>query len=770
MRLSYTILFLTVFHIFIYPNVADIPKVYSIGGFVHDAENDSYLAAATVSLQPGDRHIQANENGFFSFNDLPVSNYMLTIRFIGYNDLNIPINLSKDTLMHLHLQSSSLLLSELTVTASNGYNDERLSALPVAEINRDYLLQNNSTNFVQTITSIAGISSMDIGAGFSKPVIRGLGFNRVAVVDKGVVQQNQQWGADHGLEIDQYDVDNVRVHKGPMSLFFGSDAIGGVIEIMPPVVPDEDMFWGDATLIGKSNNDLLGASVMASKKKGNLFFRGRATLQSYGDYRIPADTIEYLTWKMPVHDRRMKNTAGREYNLSFSTNYDNENFSSWLHISNINSKNGFYPGAHGIPSLYRLEPDESVRNIEMPFATSNHFKLIANIEWKLSNSNMMNLDLGYQNNHREEWSEFHTHNINEQPPAIDPDLELQFKLNTFSANLRFVEDGIRKWSKIIGASYEYQHNRVGGYSFLFPDFDRITVGAFWLNKYRLRERLTLTGGVRYDMGKLDGEELSNSFSNLSGSAGIDFIINTNNSLKLNIGSSFRYPAANELASDGMHHGAFRHERGNQDLKPEKGYQFDVDYQYQSDRLNIIFNPFVALFSNFIFLEPSGEWSDLPHAGQVYMYQQSEVFIAGGELMVEYLFNDNWKASSDLEYVYNINLNNDYPLPFSPPAAVTSDLTYSGEGRGAFSQYSFGVENRWVMDQNRIARNEEMTSGTSLWNLSAQAHWSLGGRRYITQLRADNVFNSSFLNHLSFYRRLNAPEPGRNVQFIVKVLF
>ena len=770
MRLSYTILFLTVFHIFIYPNVADIPKVYSIGGFVHDAENDSYLAAATVSLQPGDRHIQANENGFFSFNDLPVSNYMLTIRFIGYNDLNIPINLSKDTLMHLHLQSSSLLLSELTVTASNGYNDERLSALPVAEISRDYLLQNNSTNFVQTIASIAGISSMDIGAGFSKPVIRGLGFNRVAVVDKGIVQQNQQWGADHGLEIDQYDVDNVRVHKGPMSLFFGSDAIGGVIEIMPPVVPDEDMFWGDATLIGKSNNDLLGASVMASKKKGNLFFRGRATLQSYGDYRIPADTIEYLTWKMPVHDRRMKNTAGREYNLSFSTNYDNENFSSWLHISNINSKNGFYPGAHGIPSLYRLEPDGSVKNIEMPFATSNHFKLISNSEWRLSNSNMLNLDLGYQKNHREEWSEFHTHNINEQPPAIDPDLELQFKLNTFSANLRFVEDDIRKWSKIIGASSEYQHNRVGGYSFLFPDFDRITVGAFWLNKYRLRERLTLTGGVRYDMGKLDGEELSNSFSNLSGSAGIDFIINSNNSLKLNIGSSFRYPAANELASDGMHHGAFRHERGNQDLKPEKGYQFDVDYQYIKGKLNIIFNPFVALFSNFIYLEPSGEWSDLPHAGQVYMYQQSEVFIAGGELMVEYLFNDNWKASSDLEYVYNINLNNDYPLPFSPPAAVTSDLTYSGEGRGAFSQYSFGVENRWVMDQNRIARNEEMTSGTSLWNLSAQAHWSLGGRRYITQLRADNVFNSSFLNHLSFYRRLNAPEPGRNVQFIVKVLF
>ena len=137
---------------------------------------------------------------------------------------------------------------------------------------------------------------MDIGAGFSKPVIRGLGFNRVAVVDRGVVQQNQQWGADHGLEIDQYDVDRARVHKGPMSLFHGSDAMGGVIEVLPPLVPKEDAFRGEASIIAK-NNDLLGTSFMLSNKQG-AGLRARATLQAYGDYRIPTDTIEYLSWKM----------------------------------------------------------------------------------------------------------------------------------------------------------------------------------------------------------------------------------------------------------------------------------------------------------------------------------------------------------------------------------------------------------------------------------------------------------------------------------------
>src|SRR5690554_390385 len=481
MRLSITILFMTVglFYAF--------SQNYSIGGFVHDAENNSYLAAATVSLQPIDRHTQADRNGFFSFENLPVANYMLNISFIGYNDLSVPISLSRDTLLHLHLKTSSLLLQEVRIEAEkNGFNGIE-SSLPVTEFGRNYLLKNSSTNFMQTLSSVAGISSMDIGAGFSKPVIRGFGFNRVAVVDKGVVQQNQQWGADHGLEIDQFDVDGVRVHKGPMSLFYGSDAIGGVIEILPPTIPHEDMFWGDATLIAKSNNDLLGASVVASVKKGNIFLRGRATVQSYADYRVPIDTIEYLTWRLPVYNGRMKNTAGREYNLALSGNYSSDNFSSWMHLSDIYSKNGFFPGAHGIPSLERLLNDGSVRNIEMPYATSNHFKLIWNNEWRLKDNNKFMLDVGYQQNRREELSAFHTHYGNQETPVVRPDLELQFKLNTLSTSARLVIGECERWTKTVGLSSEYQHNRVGGYSFLLPDFERLSAGLSWINSLKFSD-------------------------------------------------------------------------------------------------------------------------------------------------------------------------------------------------------------------------------------------------------------------------------------------
>lgn len=691
------------------------------------------------------------------------------------------------------------LLPQVTVRAKPAQETGKISTLPMEEVGRGFLLRNNSTGFVQTLASLPGVSSMNIGAGFSKPVIRGLGFNRVAVVDRGIVQQNQQWGADHGLEIDQYDVDNVRLHKGPMSLFYGSDAMGGVIEILPPRLPENDLFWGDATLMGKSNNNLLGTSVMASLKRGNFFYRGRATVQSYADFRIPADTIDYLSWKMPVYGRRMKNTAGREVNLSFSAAYMGEKFESRLHLSDIYGKNGYFPGAHGMPSLSRLVPDGSLRNVEMPYATSNHFKWILNNRWRLSPGAAIDLDLGFQQNLREEMSPFHTHYGNQQPPVDDGDLELRFRLKTYSANVRLLLDEEKRWSKTFGFSAEAQHNRVGGYSFLLPDFERYSGGAFWLNRVEVTEHFLLMGGIRFDAGRLRVEEyyddvlaeylilqgvameeagfyalrsaaLRSSYGDLSGSAGFAWMPSAHHTLKMNVGKSFRYPGVNELASNGLHHGAFRHEQGNSALQPEKGYQLDMDYRFRGEQFRLALNPFLGWFSNYIYLEPTGSWSILPHAGQIYRYRQAEAWMTGGEALVEWLPTERWHLSSALEYVYNQNSRDHYPLPFSPPTVITTDVTYTGDGRGALTQYILQLEHRGVMAQDRIAKNELRTSGTSLWNLSAHLHWRINGRQVVVDFQIDNLFDRAFLNHLSFYRRLNAPEPGRNGQVIVRFPF
>lgn len=772
-------------------------QTYSLKGYVCDALSKEPLPGASVVLGPNEIFAVSGRDGGFSV-DLPEKTpYTLEIRFTGYGSLTTGIILTSDTVLHFHLETTSYSLNEVVVRGKSGH-DRLSSAITAKEIDRSFFMKNNSASFSKSLSKVAGVSSMDIGANVSKPVIRGLGFNRIAVADKGIVQQNQQWGADHGLDIDQYDVDRVFIHKGPLSLFYGSDAIGGVIEILPVDVPSENTVWGDVSLIAKSNNNLSGITAMTSVKRGGWFFRGRLTAQRFADYCVPADTVTYLTWKLPLYGRRMKNTAGRELNAALSANYGRENISSWTHVSNVFSKNGFFPGSHGIPDLKRLTPDGNSFNIAYPYSTSNHFKISNGTEIGWDNSSL-HFDIGFQQNNRDEWSKFHTHYGNQAPPQVSPDLELSFSLQTLSVNSRlsFGKDSL--WTKTAGLSAEVQRNRVGGYSFLMPDFERYTAGAFAATSYKVSPELMLTGGVRFDSGKLNirgfyddtladflrlggydagdvryyawrADALKKNFHSFSGALGAVYDPNRLSSLKINIGRSFRFPTANELASNGVHHGAFRHEKGNNSLKPETGWQYDLGYSFRNRRLNLSVNHFASYFPNYIYLNPTGQWSVLPHAGQIYEYTQSRVFLAGGELEAAYRFTENLLLSANWEYVYNRNIDNGYPLPFSPPVDMLLALVYSDHGKGLLMQYSASLENQTVFAQDRIANNEEKTPGTSLFNLLCSMNWKVSDFRFFTDFQVQNVFDTPFYNHLSYYRKLNIPEPGRNIQFILKIPF
>jgi iron complex outermembrane receptor protein len=411
----------------------------------------------------------------------------------------------------------------------------------------------------------------------------------------------------------------------------------------------------------------------------------------------------------------------------------------------------------------------------------------------------MQVDLGYQRNRREELSPFHTHYGTQQSPIVDPDLELQFLLDTYSTHLRLMIDEEQQWRKTIGLAGEYQHNWVGGYSFLLPAFDRWTTGAYWLNEWVLGKKISLTGGVRYDVGSLivegyydpllayylrtqqqseeqvlfyaeRAEALQRHFGDWSGAVGFTSRPDGRQAIKMNIGKSFRYPSANELASNGVHHGAFRHEKGEPTLTSESSFQWDMEYRLAGRRWEVTVSPFLSWFNNYIYLEPSGEWSVLPHTGQVYRYRQAEAVMGGGEVAASYAPDDHWRLSSDLEYIYNKNMTDHYPLPFSPPTTVTSELAYSGAGGKSVAHYMLRLEHRWIFAQERVARNEDPTPGTQLWNLSASIHWLIGRKRVFTDLQVQNILDRPFLNHLSFYRRLNLPEPGRNMQLIVRVPF
>ncbi len=392
-------------------------------------------------------------------------------------------------------------LDEVTVSGSYKETSNRRSAQPLSVVEEAFLREHFTGNLTQALQHIPGIHSMDIGSGFSKPMIRGMGFNRISVTENGVKQEGQQWGADHGLEIDAFGVERVSVRKGPASLLYGSDAMGGAIEISQVPPPPENQLFGEVTLLGKSVNGTVGGSLMLGVKRDAWYSKLRFSEQHFGDYRIPADTVVYLTQRLPIEGGRLKNTAGFERDLSWYADYRKGRYHASLAVSNAYQKVGFFAGAHGIPDASRLNDDGNSWNIDLPYSTVNHLKVTTRQQYAWESCTGY-WDIGFQSNHREERSLFHTHYGNQLPPVVDPDKELEFSLNTLSSSAKVKMLRSDRWEHTVGWDVQHQQNRIGGYSFLLPEYNRFTSGLLWLSTWQPGQAFSMSGGVRYDYGRL----------------------------------------------------------------------------------------------------------------------------------------------------------------------------------------------------------------------------------------------------------------------------
>lgn len=696
-----------------------------------------------------------------------------------------------------HAQKSdsikSLLLPDVVVTESYQQRQAKKSALAVDLVDQDFLRKHFTGNFMQAMENIPGVQAMDIGSGFSKPMIRGMGFNRIAVLENGIKQEGQQWGADHGLELDAFNIGTVNVLKGPSSLLYGSDAMGGVIDITSPPVPSVDMLFGDVTLLGKSVNGTLGGSFMLGIKKSFWYAQVRYSEQHFGDYRIPTDTIVYLTQKMPVYGRKLKNTAGIERNIGFFAQYQRQRYKANYSVSNVYQKTGFFPGAHGIPDVSRVEDDGDSRNMELPYSKVNHLK-VTTLQQYAWEKLVLSGDFGFQNNHREEWSVFHTHYGSQPVPEKDLDKELAFNLNTLSASVKVRFIGSSSWEHALGWDGQHQRNDISGYSFLLPEYYRSTTGLLWLTTYKPNNVISVSGGMRYDYGyihisshedayladylrkqgydeeqvehyKWNSHAVKKKFGDYSFSLGLVWTPSERHMVKANVGRSFRLPGANELAANGVHHGTFRHEQGDTNLKSEQGWQMDASYNLRYNGFSISVSPFVSWFSNYIFLRPTGEWSVLPHAGQIYRYTGAEALFAGTEATIDIHFLRSFNYRISGEYVYTYNCDEHIPLSFSPPFSMRNTLTWQRK------QVMLYAEWQSIARQNRVDRNEDRTPGANLFHLGGSLNIPIRGNQAIEiTLTARNIFNTRYYNHLSFYRKVEIPEPGHNFQLLIKIPF
>ena len=689
-------------------------------------------------------------------------------------------------------------LREVVVSGSSNKEVQMKSALNVVRANKQFIEENFSGSLMQTLSRLPGVQAMSVGSGESKPVIRGLGFNRVLVTENGIRHEGQQWGDDHGLEIDQYAVDQAEVVKGPASLTYGSDAIGGVINLKSNIIPVKK-FAGQVNLFGRTNNESIGSSVRAMGRNGKFWYKAGATWVDYADYKVPADSIEYYSYWIKLKNQRLRNTAGREMDGNFMFGYAGDRWKTSFRIADVNTKAGFFANAHGLEvRLSGIDYDSSRRDLDLPYHTVNHFMVANHTDWSWTDG-MIEGNFAYQNNRQRELSEPVSHGYMPIPPNT---LERSFTKQTFSANVKALQQTGRHEFQA-GANIEYQHNRRGGWGFILPDFEQLTFGGFVLDKWKLNEKFYLTAGARLDHGSvkihsyhdwyktpvktsttdssMDGSlqsaqrvdsvfmersaNMSRSFNSFTWSVGVNRMLG-DWVLKLNVGKSFRMPIAKELGMDGVNYNLFRYEKGNATLNPEESYQVDAGIVYEKGVLSVQLTPYLNYFPNYIYLNPTPQYCE---GLQLYYYTQSKVLRWGFEASVSWKILPCLRLNADGEYLYARQLSGEkkgYGLPFSTPWSARTELRYLLPTQDPAKSGFVALEWQVVGSQNRIVPPEEKTKGHQLLDVSIGKNFKFGDNRMELTLRGENLLGKRYYDHTSYYRLIGVPEPGRNFSAMV----
>ncbi len=776
---------------------ASYAQRFKMAGRLRDYDAQA-LPAVHMRIDSTGSSVRTDLEGRFEFPTLLAGTYQLILEKEGYSPLWLTVHLQRDTVLDLRMDFH-IALQTVSIQGHHHEGERSENSLSSWLIRRDFIDKHLEGSLMQTLARLPGVQAIGIGTGQSKPMIRGLGFNRVSVVDKGIKHESQQWGADHGLEVDQFSVEEIELIKGPAAFRYGSDAMGGVIHLRKNEPPAPHTYGAVLDLHGKTNNQYTGGTLQLYSRRARWYVDSRVSYQRYADFKVPADTVYIYDYAASLPKGRLRNTAGMESAFHLNTGYLSDQWSTHLYLSYLTNETGFFANAHG------LEPrrvntalhDRSIRDLQLPRQDVSHLKLIQQTEIH-QNNHRLEVLLGYQRNQRQEYNIYTNHGY---MPATYPlhldipiHLERQFDKDVYSFSLT---DQVRWGSHELetGIQGEWQSNERDGWSFLIPAFNQRSIGIYSHHQVKLSERWKFNTGLRLENIHLQTKGYQDWFKSPTGETGISdylsravplrrnfstFVWNTgfifqqhSHLLKLNMGKSFRAPIAKELAANGVNYHYFSYEKGNPDLRPEQAYQLDLSWLYRPGNWQLQVNPFYQYFPNYIYLNPSHSHDFSYGAGnQIFQYTQSEVIRYGGELEVTYRWLPTLSTSLLGEYVYSIQQSGEkkgYTLPFSPPASVLFNIDWK-QKNGVQHPLEAGIDVKYTASQERIVPPEKTSPAYFTIGLYASKGIQLGNQPLRIQLRVQNLLNEHYYNHTSFYRLISLPEQGRNLILTLRIPF
>jgi iron complex outermembrane receptor protein len=733
-----------------------------IKGKVVDASNKQTLPGASIYVPDLKVTAITNANGEFTLKNLPnKGNYLVEVHFIGYKTNTLMVNFSNDETLQIILEPTAIETKEIVITGNIISSISKRNSTSTAVLNKNQLLQ-PSTNLIDALTKIPGISQISTGPAISKPIIRGLGYNRIVTLDDGIKQQGQQWGDEHGIEIDQFKSDRIEVLKGAASLMYGSDALGGVINILEPSTAPDGSINGEVISNYSTNNGLTANSVMLNGADNGFVWRARGTYKNAYSFKTP---IGYYP-----------NSGFNETDLSAMVGLNKSWGYSHLNISNFKNNIGFYEPNFDSNGAFLNEDGEAFsagdyknRTLDFPKQDIRHFKIASNNKFVLNNGSLK-ADFGYQQNQRRELD--------------GPTPSLFFDLKTYNADLKYYLHENNGWQPVFGLSADNANSQNKGEEFLVPNYDTFGLGVFAFVKKNWIKN-TLNFGLRYDYRSNTGEQLfddgeerfapfKNSFSNISGAIGFTHQFNDNWNVKANAGTAFRAPNAAELGSNGVHEGTFRYEIGNNNLKPERSYQADASIEYEDKMISASFSIYNNYINKYIYASNNGETVEVDGTDYLlFKYGQVNANLYGTEASLTLHPASFIHFENTFGYVHAQNISLNRALAFTPAATLKNELRFEPKIKGTNEAY-FSVGINSAFKQTRIDESFEMpTSGYTLLNAGIGATFNFGKQPIKISVSGSNLLNQKYYDALSRFKpgRYDQENPnlgiynvGRNITF------
>lgn len=720
-----------------------VPPGFTLSGTVSDTSG-APLGGARVVVTETNRITLTDSDGHYRFADLPQGTWTISFAMVGYAPQMRRVTVTdRPVRLDVALRPTVVELPPIQVTSTPVATTALESPQPTSVLAAEQLAAAQAASLGETLQGVAGVRNLSTGVGIGKPVIRGLSSNRVLILDNGQRLENQQWGDEHGPNVETANADRIEVIRGPASVLYGSDALGGVINVVENPLPDAldraAFARGGVGLRYVTNNRQPDAQAQLEGASGGFGFRVEGSGRTSDNVRTP----DYELW----------NSGNRAVGGAGTV--------------------GYRGGWGSVAGTLALRDERIELTDEDPLATplqrvgAQRLRLAAQLPAGASHLDAL---VGYERNRRREYEEV--------AAEAAGDVATGLLAETWSGDLRLHHPEVGPLTGSLGASLLWTGFEKFGSETLIPENRTTNLGVFAFEQAEAG-RFRLSGGIRFDWRRmdvsaddvLDVAAQQREWTSLVGNVGALYRLSEGTALVLNVGRGFRAPNPFELFANGVHEGTLAFERGNPDLDVEASLNTDLAFRVQGNRLALEVGGFVNLVDGYIFTVPVPGLIDPGSGLQVFDVVQGNARLVGAELSAQY---HPWPAvhlDVTADFVRGTNTTTGDPLASMPPFRATWRLSYEGRdlARWAASPYLwFGGQanaRQTRLDPSEAAFYEQAFDGAgftpmafTLLDVGAGITLVAGPTPVQLDLRVTNLLDTAFADQLSRIK-VNAPLPG-----------